>query len=126
MTRLCLFLDLVDDPELMAAYRRWHAPGGLPPAIARSIRAADILEMEIWQAGDRMVMIMETGPSFDPAAKAAADAADPEVQAWETLMDRFQKRLPFAPAGVKWVSAEKIFALSEQPDGAAEADRPVL
>ena len=71
--------------------------------------------MEIWQAGDRLVMIMETGPTFDPDAKAASDAADPEVQAWETLMDRFQRRLPFAPDGVKWVAAEQIYALRDQP-----------
>jgi L-rhamnose mutarotase len=115
MTRHCLLLDLVDDPELIAQYRTWHAPGGPPAAVSRSIREAGILDMEIWQAGDRLVMIMETGPDFDPAAKAAGDAADPEVQAWERLMDRFQRRLAFAPDGVKWVAAEQIYALRDQP-----------
>lgn len=115
MARHCLFLDLVDDAELIAEYRRWHAPGGPPPAVIRAIRAAGVADMQIWQAGDRLVMVMETTETFDPAAKAAADAADPEVQAWEAMMDRFQKRLAFAPAGVKWVEAEQIFSLADQP-----------
>lgn len=115
MTRHCFFLDLVDDAELITQYRRWHAPGGPPAAVTRSIREADILDMEIWQAGDRLMMVMETGPNFDPAAKTRRDATDPDVQAWETLMDRFQSRLSFAPEGVKWVPAERIYALGEQP-----------
>lgn len=110
----CLFLDLVDDAELIAQYRHWHRPGGIPSAIAAAIRAAGIEEMEIYQRDDRMVMIMRTGPAFDPAAKAAADAADPAVVAWESLMSRFQKPLPSARPGEKWLPGERIFALSEQ------------
>ncbi|MEO8112844.1 MAG: L-rhamnose mutarotase, partial [Phenylobacterium sp.] len=49
------------------------------------------------------------------AAKAAADAADPEVQAWEALMDGFQKPVPWARPGEKWTPAERIFRLAEQP-----------
>lgn len=113
--RHVLILDLQDDPEAIAAYRHWHRPGGPPAAINRSIREAGIESMEIWHAGDRLVMVMETGPTFDPAAKAARDAADPDVQAWETLMDRFQRRLPFAADGVKWMPTERIYALDEQP-----------
>jgi L-rhamnose mutarotase len=115
MTRHCLLLDLVDDPELIAEYRQWHAPGGPPAAVTRSIREAGILDMEIWQAGGRLVMIMETGADFDPEAKARRDSADPDVQAWEKLMDRFQSRLPFAPEGAKWVPTTRIYALGEQP-----------
>src|ERR1700712_2205832 len=114
MTVHCLFLDLVDDAELIAAYRHWHRPGGVPAAIAASIRAAGIEEMEIFQRDDRMVMIMRTGPSFDPVAKAAADAGNPEVVAWETLMSKFQKPLPSARPGEKWLAGTRIFALSEQ------------
>ena len=52
---------------------------------------------------------METGPAFSPEATAAADAADPDVRAWEALMDQFQKPLPDAGSGGKWRSAELIF-----------------
>ena len=115
MARHILLLDLKDDAELIAAYRRWHEPGGPPPAVTASIRAAGIEAMEIHQSGDRLVMVMETGPGFSFEAKAAADTADPEVLAWEALMDRFQKPLPWAGPGEKWVLAERIFALDEQP-----------
>jgi len=56
-------------------------------------------------------MIMTTNEDFDPAAKAKADAESPKVQEWETLMDTFQQRLPFAEDGVKWVATERIFKL---------------
>jgi len=113
-TRHVLLLDLKDDPELIAAYERWHAPGAVPAAVVRSIRAAGIAEMTIHRAGNRLVMIMETLPGFDAAAKAASDAADPDVQAWERLMDGFQQPLPTADGG-KWTPASRIFTLTEQP-----------
>jgi len=113
--RLCFALDLADDPALIAEYRKWHRPGGPPEAVNRSIRQAGIEELEIWLTGNRLFMIMEVGPGFDPAAKAESDAADPDVRAWEELMWRFQRALPWADPGEKWVPAEKIYALSQQP-----------
>lgn len=114
-TRHVLLLDLQDDLAAIAAYRHWHRPGGPPAAVSRAIRAEGITALEIWHVGDRLVMLMETTPEFDPAAKAARDSADPDVQAWETLMDRFQRPLPFARDGQKWVEAERIYALADQP-----------
>jgi L-rhamnose mutarotase len=113
--RHILLLDLVDDAEAIARYEAWHAAGAIPAAIAKSIRMAGIDAMEIYRAGTRLVMLMETGPTFDPAAKAAADAADPDVQAWETLMATMQRPIPMAGEGEKWVEAQRIFTLSEQP-----------
>jgi L-rhamnose mutarotase len=116
--RHVLLLDLVDDAALIAQYEAWHAPGAVPQPVVRSIRAAGIRSMDIHRAGDRLVMIMETDASFDPDAKAAADAADPDVQAWERLMDRFQRPIPGAVAGVKWTPAARIFSLDLQPGDA--------
>ena len=48
---------------------------------------AGIETMEIYRTGNRLVMIMETAAGFDPERKAAADAANPAVQAWEAMMD---------------------------------------
>jgi L-rhamnose mutarotase len=112
--RHVLLLDLIDDPALIARYEAWHAPGAVPAAVVRSIRAAGIVAMDIYRAGDRLVMVMETGPGFDPAAKAAADASDPDVQAWEKLMDRFQRPIPAATPGTKWTPAPRIFSLDAQ------------
>ena len=113
MTRRVLILDLKDDPALIAAYEAHHRPGAVPEAIVRSIRASGIEEMEIHRCGNRLVMVMEASDSFDAQAKAATDAADPAVIAWEELMDNYQQRLPWAPSDTKWMDAERIFALSE-------------
>lgn len=112
--RQILFLDLKDDPELIAGYEAWHAAGAVPAAVVASIRAAGILSMEIYRCSNRLVMLMETGEEFDPAAKAAADAANPEVVAWEKLMSGFQQLLPGTGEGEKWRQAKRIFALDEQ------------
>lgn len=113
-TRHCFALDLHADPASIARYEAWHRPGEVPAAVTRSIRDADIRAMEIWRAGERLFMIMETGPCFSPQAKADADLASADVQAWERMMWEFQKPLPFAP-GEKWVAMQRIYALSEQP-----------
>ena len=114
MSRRILILDLKDDAELIATYEAHHAPGAVPEAIVRSIREAGIEAMDIYRSGNRLVMVMETATHFDPVARAAADATDPAVVAWEEAMDRYQQRLPWAPAGAKWLEATRIFALSEQ------------
>ncbi|RST31527.1 L-rhamnose mutarotase [Sphingomonas ginkgonis] len=113
--RRLLLLDLKDDAALIAAYERWHEPGAVPAAVVRSIRAAGIVGMEIFRCGTRLAMIVETSPAFDPAAKAAADLDDPDVVAWERLMDGFQQALPWSEPGTKWIEARRIFSLDEQP-----------
>lgn len=112
--RHILFCDLKNDPALIEKYKEYHAPGNAWPEITESIVSSGITGMEIFLAGNRLVMIMTTTDDFDPAAKAAADASSPKVQEWETLMDTFQQRLPFAEDGVKWVEAEGIFSLVVQ------------
>jgi L-rhamnose mutarotase len=106
---------LKDDPELIARYRAWHAPGGPPATIVKSIRDAGIAQMQIYLTGNRLFMVMEVNERFSAAAKAAADAADPAVRAWERQMEEFQQFLPWARPGEKWVAMTPIFALSDQP-----------
>jgi L-rhamnose mutarotase len=113
--RHCLALDLKDDAALIERYEAWHAAGAVPPAVIRSIRDADIRDMQIWRLGTRLFMIMETGPNFSPEAKAAADLASEDVQAWERLMWEFQQPLPGAADGEKWLAMKQIFALADQP-----------
>ncbi|WHO92684.1 L-fucose mutarotase [Xanthomonas campestris] len=113
MQRLCYVLDLHDDAELIAQYERWHRPSEVWPEVVASLQQAGIAELEIFRSGDRLVMLMTVGEDYDPAAKAARDAGDPRIQAWEALMWRFQKALPGSAPGEKWREAGRIFALSE-------------
>ena len=109
--RWCLALDLKDDPTLIAEYCRHHER--IWPEIAESIRSAGIVGMEIWRTGNRLVMVMETDPHFDPAAKASADAANLKVREWEELMWKYQRPLASAKPGEKWVPMERIFDLGD-------------
>jgi len=113
MPRMYFALDLKDDPALIEEYERWHRPEQIWPEIVASIRDAGVRDLEIFRTGNRLVLVMEVAEDFDGAAKAAADAADPRVQAWEALMDTFQQRLPWAKPGQKWVPLERIFSLRE-------------
>lgn len=114
MKTYCLMLDLHDDPALIAEYKRYHAPGHIWPEVVQSIRDQGILSSEIYLLGNRLVMLLQTTDDFSFQAKAAADAANPKVREWEELMWTFQKALPLAPAGEKWILAEKIFDLKQQ------------
>ncbi|HKW35143.1 MAG TPA: L-rhamnose mutarotase [Candidatus Acidoferrum sp.] len=108
-TRYCLTLDLQDDPQLIAEYRRYHQK--IWPEITRSIRDAGIENMEIYLLGTRLFMIMEVNGKFSFAAKAQADAANPRVREWEALMWKFQKPAPQAKPGEKWLLMDRIFKL---------------
>ena len=112
MRRYCLTLDLKDDPALIAEYRRYHVK--IWPEITRSIRGSGIENLEIYLLGTRMFMIMEVGEKFSFEAKASMDRSNPKVQEWEELMWKFQRPLPQAKPGEKWLLMEKIFDLQSQ------------
>ena len=109
--RFCLTLDLKDDPALIAEYKRYHEK--IWPEITRSIRDSGIEDMEIYLRGTRMFMIMEVNEAFSFEAKARADRENPMVQKWERLMWKFQKALPQAKPGDKWLLMERVFKLEE-------------
>ncbi|WP_250623361.1 L-rhamnose mutarotase [Pinirhizobacter soli] len=104
-------LDLRNDARAIAEYERWHRADTIWPDVVKSIRDAGIIDMRIYRTGNRLVMVMEPGPGYDAAAKAASDASNPRIQAWEQLMDTFQERLPWAADGQKWVPMDEIFRL---------------
>ena len=109
--RICLALDLKNDPELIAAYKQHHAPGSVWPEITQSIRDAGIVAMDIYLSGNRLFMIMEVDETFDPSKKARMDAENQQVQAWEALMWDYQQALPWATEGQKWIEMDQIFSL---------------
>jgi L-rhamnose mutarotase len=109
MKRYCLALDLVNDPVLIAEYEAYHRK--IWPEIQKSIVDSGITNMEIYRIMDRLFMIMEVNESFSFDAKGAADAANSKVQEWEQLMWKYQKALPVAKPGEKWLMMDRIFSL---------------
>lgn len=109
--RFCLTLDLKNDPALIAEYKKHHRQ--VWPEIVQSVKGAGIEDMEIYLRGTRMFMIIEVADNFSFEAKAKADASNPRVQEWETLMWTFQQALADARAGEKWLPMERIFKLPD-------------
>lgn len=109
MQQYCLALDLKDDPQLIAEYEAYHK--AVWPEILESIRDSGITRLDIYRVQNRLFMILEANESFSFEAKAAADAANPIVQEWETLMWNYQQALSGAKPGAKWVLMQKIFSL---------------
>ncbi len=107
--RYCLTLDLKDDPKLIAEYKRYHEK--IWPEITKSIKDAGILDLEIYLHRTRMFMVLEVDESFSFEKKAEADRQSPKVREWENLMWKFQKALPEARPGEKWLLMERIFKL---------------
>lgn len=107
--RFCLTLDLKDDPKLIAEYKRYHEQ--VWPEIVESIKDSGIHDMEIYLRGTRLFMIMEVDDKFSFEAKGEADRRNLKVQEWENLMWKFQKALPQAKPGEKWMLMERIFKL---------------
>jgi L-rhamnose mutarotase len=113
MKTYCLALDLHDDPDLIAEYRKYHEPSTIWPKIGENIKNQGILREAIFLIGNRMVMVLETADDFSFEAKAASDQANPYMQQWEELMWKYQKALPQARLGEKWIQMEKIFEFPE-------------
>ncbi|MGC0771945.1 MAG: L-rhamnose mutarotase [Candidatus Acidiferrum sp.] len=109
--RYCLTLDLKEDPKLIAEYKRYHDK--IWPEITKSIKVSGIEDMEIYLLGTRMFMVMEVNERFSFEAKAKADRENPKVREWEELMWKFQKPLPGANPGEKWLPMERIFKLEK-------------
>jgi L-rhamnose mutarotase len=107
--RYCLTLDLKNDPKLIAEYKRHHETAW--PEITNSLTDSGIEGLEIYLLGTRLCMIMEVNENFSFEKKAQADWKNPKVQEWEKLMWKFQKPLPGAPPGEKWLLMDRIFKL---------------
>lgn len=109
MKTYCLALDLKDNPTLIDEYEKHHQ--NVWPEILESIKSSGIASMKIYRTGNRLFMIMYTNDTFSFERKGEMDKNNPIVEKWETLMDQYQQRLPWASPGVKWVLMEEIFSL---------------
>lgn len=109
MKRYCFALDLINDSKLIHDYIEYHKI--VWPEILESLHQSGILNAQIYHVHDRLFLIIDTNNDFSLEKKGKMDAENPIVQKWETLMWQYQKALPNAKPGEKWVLMNKIFEL---------------
>jgi L-rhamnose mutarotase len=107
--RFCFALDLVDDAALITDYETHHAPGAVWPQVVAYLRAQGAERVEIWRASDRMTMIVDASDDYPRPV-----TAPPDIERWEEKMWRYQRALPQAGEGEKWLPMQRIFSLDEQ------------
>lgn len=109
--RFCQTLDLKNNPELIAEYRRRHSEGEAWSEIIDGIREVGILEMEIYLLGTRLFMIVEVPVDFNWDEAMARLSTLPRQQEWEDYMSEFQVAAQGASSNDKWQMMERIFHL---------------
>jgi L-rhamnose mutarotase len=107
--RYCLTLDLIDDPQLIAEYRRYHE--AVWPEVTDCLRETGIVDMELYLLGTRLIMVLEVDEKFSFENKARIERGNAKVQEWEKLMWKFQRAVPQAKPGEKWALMERVFKL---------------
>jgi len=109
--RFCKTLTLEDDPQLIDDYKKVHGQGQVWPEITQGMIDVGILDMEIYIAGTRLFMIMDTIPDFDHDKAMAKLAGMPRQSEWEAYVSKFQKSSAEASADEKWQMIERIYKL---------------
>jgi L-rhamnose mutarotase len=109
--RYCQTLDLRQDPELIATYRKIHDEAHMWQEIMAGIRQVGILEMEIYLLGTRLFMIVETPVDFDWDEAMGRLSMLPRQAEWEAFTARFQATSASASSAEKWKLMERIFHL---------------
>ena len=109
--RFCQTLDLRDNPDLIATYRRLHSREGIWPEILQGIREVGILEMEIYLLGTRLFMIVEMPQELEWDEVMLRLATLPKQTEWEALTAQYQQAEATATSDAKWKMMERIIHL---------------
>jgi L-rhamnose mutarotase len=110
-----LALDLVNDAALVQEYCRMHEAGSVWPAVIDHIRAQGVESMEIWQRGDRLLMVIDAADDYPRSDLSEFRCV--ENARWEACMATFQRVLPDHTAGEKWSPMRCIFRLADHAGG---------
>ncbi len=109
--RFCKTIQLEDDPQLMAEYKKLHSPGQVWPEITAGLKEVGVLDMEIYISGTTLFMIMDTVENFDHDTAMTKLGTLPKQADWETVVSKFQKTSPDSSAKEKWQLVERIFKM---------------
>lgn len=106
-------MDLRDNPELIAEYRKRHSKGEVWPEILQGIKDCGLLEMEIYILGTRLVMICEAPVDVDWDEAMKKMASGPRQAEWEDFMAIFQNCEAGQKSDEKWQMMERMFYVYE-------------
>ena len=104
-------LDLRDNPDMIAEYRKWHSEEFHWKEIRDGIKAVGILEMEIYILGTRLVMIVDAPEDFDWQSAMDKLATLPRQAEWEAFVAKLQGCRADARSDEKWQMMERMFYL---------------
>ena len=93
LKRYVQFLEISEDPELVAQYRKWHSEEYSWKEVRDGIREVGILEMEIYILGSKLVMIVDTPLDFEWEEAMARLASLPRQAEWEAFVSKFKAAL---------------------------------
>ncbi|MDT0675869.1 L-rhamnose mutarotase [Autumnicola musiva] len=100
-------LDLKDNPHLIAEYLEHHK--NVWPEVLETFELKGIEEMEVYHVYDRLVMVININENYDGSDKNLTEKAIAITDEWEKLMWKYQKAVPEAKKGQKWVEMKPIF-----------------
>jgi len=109
--RYVQYLEISDDPKLIAEYRKWHSEEYSWKEVRDGIRQVGILEMEIYLLGNHLTMIVDTPADFDWQEAMDRLATLPRQAEWEAFVSAFQGCAANARSDEKWQPMERIFHL---------------
>jgi L-rhamnose mutarotase len=102
-----LTLCLQDDPEKIAAYRRYHQ--AVWPEVTHRLRECGVQRMQIFLRGTRLFMHLVTTDEFELQRDFARINDDPTSERWNTLMAELQSRAPEADSDEWWAAMDLAF-----------------
>ena len=107
-------MELRDNPELIALYRKAHSEQEAWKEIIDGIRAVGIFEMELYILGTRLVMIVDAPEDFCWDEAMARLATLPRQAEWEDYVARFQQCAEGQRSDEKWQMMERMFHLYDK------------
>ena len=112
--RYVQFLEISDNEELIAQYRKWHSEEYNWPEVRQGIRQVGILEMEIYILGNPLVMIVDAPADFQWDEAMDRLATLPRQAEWEAFVAKFQGCDADARSDEKWQPMERMFRLYDE------------
>ncbi|MFA5327676.1 MAG: L-rhamnose mutarotase [Prolixibacteraceae bacterium] len=109
--RICLTLNLKDDPKLIEEYETYHSSEKHWLHISQGIKSAGIKVMDIYRLDTRLFMICEVPEveDFDRIWNSISEL--PGQAEWAEQMAQFQQAIP--GHGLGWIKMEQIYSLNE-------------